>query len=515
MLNEIPIKSIEYLESILILMGISSGVINTARQIVNSKEGADVVVLTGAGASKPFGVPDMSTLHNICEESDNGRHGGFTYSGINTYFGDNDLEEMMSNLLSLKKSLEMVSIKPDQKKFLNIYTSLLNSVADIMKKEIIERARSDKELYENSYGKMASFILKKKLALFTTNYDLIFENNYKCHSGSSSFHDIPAAKASNVGINQNNMEEYYKLHGSIEDSEEIDGIFMPVISKSVSANDVRFHTLYTIFAYHLLKAKMVVIIGQSLRDIDIKYLVEEACAISGARLIIIDPSPPADLQAEDSRISKSIHKIFFGTKEFADKFHELMVYSESIFNTYPAYKSKTYCGYKLPIKDIRADIDIVSNYSESIGEYSAITPPSEEDDKYFKGEIYPNLYECIILKHFTGFIDSERIKWLIAYAAEQINLAKEPNSTFAKTQRRNRKSFRKARDKPYGMPYNYMNKEKLHQLLNDPNTDEQTLAFIYRSANVGLTEKQLLSIHPNFPSGLRAALDNDLYGYIA
>lgn len=344
----------------------------------------NLVVLTGAGASKEIGEGDkkgllLSEFWKIIDEALNSKYG--VENSLETICEKarfdlkgkgNDIEALLSRLFLLQQTDSKISVTfgsdPDSKKV---------SLADIS--EAIEKKIRDlcdlKLPIQSPQRNLLEKLAKRKqsdprIKLFTLNYDTLFEqasgqinavlidgfsfNLPRIFSGRNFDYDIVKRENSKLGKDNNYLERVfhlYKLHGSInwERRKEDGEIFLkenteeplmiyPRGDKYEVSYEQPYFEMMSRFQSSLRQNNVtLIVIGYSFLDKHINTVIVEAFNQNPSfDLIIVDPylsedSSKSDLQKEFIRKAKKTSRImligetFFN---FADHFPENQTHDE-------------------------------------------------------------------------------------------------------------------------------------------------------------------------------------------
>lgn len=312
-----------------------------------------IMLLLGAGASKPMNLPTLSDLTKIIRKEIDDPFKNVedvlrrSKDRIDYAHKELDLEIFLTILDSLAEPSKAISelgpfaiylykllenrnaidkIKISKEKALYLKAKSIESTAKILKSFDINKARTlYGELFsigdlngeiKNVNGDPVHNIFNH---IATTNYDLVIESYARGHPTNSmyithrGFKPIEGETAQYLDLkflreNANDVH-YLKLHGSLDWWERddkkivistaeplygenlIDHIMIyPIYEKYISLEP--FYSLYTAFRRNLFKEEIVIVIGYSFRDISINNaLLDNLKTSENSRLIISVKSP--------------------------------------------------------------------------------------------------------------------------------------------------------------------------------------------------------------------------------
>lgn len=429
----------EYVSGILSKIGISKSIIEDAKRNFLIRRKKRIFVLTGAGASIPYNIPDMSGYHKdfklIDDVKIHEKPFGVSYEGYSDFVGATDLETTLTSAFFILKSLEgFKEGGGDLIKFRNMYIGFLERIPYLIDKEIRSKMKVNKITYNKTYSVFENYSKKCSISFFTTNYDMVAEKIREKNIGNL-FKNLNFITPSNI-LNCGKLDSSYtKIHGSINELEDKYGILVPVISKSVLNARKEFLALYASMAFSALTSKMIVVIGNSLRDDDLREILFFIAKINQAKFVILDPAEVHDPH-KDLKHLNSYH--------IREKFDEVGIEKLNDFlYTYTNSKTKTgyrmisdppkISGWRFPENRVKRDFEIISNYRSKSGNWEVFRNPKPASingkNTIFNiprhHAVYPCLYGCIVLRGAPLFWPSESNKLIREYAEEQINLAKK------------------------------------------------------------------------------------------
>ena len=307
-----------------------------ANENINKK----IALLTGAGSTVPFGMPDMRSFLELFEnqliENDPPLYGYLMrFKELMSHFSNEDyylhydlegLLRLVNNIVNLENFqsgsllLDLLFTDLDLDNRPLAEERLLKLIHDLKQIELLIKDQIH-QIYgkENTDSDVFEQIIKefKITNVFTTNYDLVLEEelereNYNVYDGFSS------VGASNYWNMQNyfdfskstipNVINLYKLHGSANWflKKESDKIIKSPISLHSRNNDIQnmiiypfeksyrrfvpFGLLFNCFREVLLKTDTLIILGFSMRDFDINEIIE-TCMKDNPKLKVIIWNP--------------------------------------------------------------------------------------------------------------------------------------------------------------------------------------------------------------------------------
>jgi NAD-dependent SIR2 family protein deacetylase len=346
-------------------------------QNVSDATDVDVVILTGAGASVGFGLPDMlnfiSNILKTPEYENLDLHSKELLNVIQTVKEKPDLEvlyEISCNLEAIHNTLTWMAIKqwgiPKKidptgkmgvdftKKFNQNFSIILKSAQTLRKfldYQVVSQyryfdQRQVIQLYKRFFQIIESMFKSGQYAVFTTNYDRTLESYFNSKEDISMINGF--SLLSNVGlvwnsnnysnhINEKNKKKiyyYYKLHGSIgwyRDSIDVyDAPFLLTdISDQTKTTNVilypsqkefpdiePFLTSHVHLGQFLSKAKCCVIIGFSMRDKVINNIFEKAISQNRKiKILLIDPNARNIRSKLEEPIQEKVYTIEYEFRE--------------------------------------------------------------------------------------------------------------------------------------------------------------------------------------------------------
>lgn len=312
-----------------------------------------LTVLTGAGASKPLGLPTMDAL----------LPGGF---GESLQHGERDVFDMAANWAMMQNpevldfehlftgvdvvaqlapgdALAMVfapprAPAPPQTRVGNFlfkevggsyrelnfdgYRKEAIALTELLRRVVHERlAEVDTARAAKLYQKLFAFLSAivgptGQVDLFTTNYDRAVEASYETGGDDPTGFDFELVRGFTQGARQRAPQwdpgvyerppgsrfivKLYKLHGSLDWRREGDAVREVAADEYVGRNAViypvrkpiieePFRTLLELFRRRLQDSDLCVVIGNSLRDEHIRESLTERLNADALRLVIVDP----------------------------------------------------------------------------------------------------------------------------------------------------------------------------------------------------------------------------------
>ena len=311
----------------------------------------DLLIFSGAGISKPLGIPDMySFVEEFESEIEKGMRDKKDLLDKIINNEKIDLEELlrrlnrMSELLEDETYLRMVNPGDDEKMIFSEIKELKEKLMDF----VYEKCSSfDEEVAQRIFKQLLDLkdlFLHDRLKIFTTNYDICAESTYEkqniaCTTGFKMrgmypIWDRTAFKDPSYEIH------IYKLHGSITWFKHGDQITqLPPIDRKISSSrgdEFTVQMLYPLtgkevfkppfseLQYYLQKmlesCSMCIVIGYSFRDDSINSIFSNASKENkDLKIIVIDPN--ADkiskrLDFEVTKIPKLIEAVDLKEKDF-------------------------------------------------------------------------------------------------------------------------------------------------------------------------------------------------------
>jgi len=291
---------------------------------------SDIIIITGAGISNLFGLPLTSGFTSLIEESSKYQMNGLlsNYLGNGIYdiekvmftleeFLDDENTNLQKHIIEARRYFPSISSSSEERVNQVIY----NTYKDIQKQaysylfylktgiyNTLDNNNIEIEKACTLYINTLSIIKKKypnsKISIFTTNYDLSFEN--VCRREKERFKKIgidtdvinygftPQSDVFVFNTKYSDIErksiEYYKLHGSLD--WHYDDIFnctkaganaypsnpekMPILYPGVKGKPKKepFITLHNIFFERLQTVDIVIVLGFAFRDPYINELIK-------------------------------------------------------------------------------------------------------------------------------------------------------------------------------------------------------------------------------------------------
>lgn len=414
---------------------ITDGIIERALKVVARSKRHKMVVLTGAGASMPYNIPAMKDLHDICKAKSKTPVKGVPYERFYLHVGGADLENIITASYLFRRAGELSENGPGRDTALAVHKDLFKWTIKTMVREIRNSLNLDELKVKRSYRALDLLDEKYGLAFFTTNYDLVFEK-----IGNENLHVINQIKDADTVFDKSQI--FVKLHGCVTTENETKGILPPFLSKSVSQQGEefdRYRFLYAVLAFSIVQSKGVVIIGQSLRDSALRFLVNEACAIAGAKQYIINSNPGQELKEPDSRLGRAFfikQDERFGESGFLEVVDKIALDMKEHHGRrrLTSYNKREFKEFRLNESLIIRDFNIVTRYRELTGDFLVRIKESDSDwDSHCKvcsltKSPGHNLYNCILMNNAMQWdikIKDEREKSQImkSYAQAQIEKA--------------------------------------------------------------------------------------------
>ena len=311
----------------------------------------DLLIFSGAGISKPLGIPDMySFVEEFESEIEKGMRDKKDLLDKIINNEKIDLEELlrrlnrMSELLEDETYLRMVNPGDDEKMIFSEIKELKEKLMDF----VYEKCSSfDEEVAQRIFKQLLDLkdlFLHDRLKIFTTNYDICAESAYEkqnlaCTTGFKTrgmypIWDRTAFKDPSYEIH------IYKLHGSITWFKYGDQITqLPPIDRKIASSqgeELPVQMLYPLTGKEVFKppfselqyylqrtlesCSMCIVIGYSFRDDSINSIFSNASKENkDLKIIVIDPN--ADeiskrLDFEVTKIPKLIEAVDLKEEEF-------------------------------------------------------------------------------------------------------------------------------------------------------------------------------------------------------
>ena len=345
---------------------------------MNSDEKPDiseVVFLTGAGISIPVAIPGMQGIYDAFQNSAN-----ITPTEKKTchFFTEKigvarDLEEFLlaANAVTEFKTSSLapfidraISERKGTRRLRDYQTRLDNLIKDAvaLRKRILDFMsktcfRFDREKSCAIFGEFVNAISKKGCPVYSTNYDSVFE--YVAMERSIAIEDNFPRQGQrylwnpNVEFRLGNALTLIKLHGSVtwyvDENGNLEKIYADTAINPVGKDidrlvifptrfkdiyDQHFFSLYCHFLSTLSNARVLVVLGHSLRDDYIRAGIIERYRKYKFQIIIVDPVFPKALLAEftPARLGTSgdVTHVPYKFEEFSDELSNL------ILNTSPS-----------------------------------------------------------------------------------------------------------------------------------------------------------------------------------
>lgn len=302
---------------------------------------SEILVLTGAGASVPLGMPAMDgfyrrlrpdlrewaeVIFNSFEEQNNDLE--FLLGRIAYYEHlreDSQRDEHLNKNIVSTSALGVLVAKGKEVRE-NIFDTIVNSYGRLSP-EAKEKAA---ELYRDLYYKLLpeDGTQPRVLPIFTTNYDLTFEGirdlskHFKLCNGMSGAGEYGVWERNSYREQEDYNFAIFRLHGCshwVRDKGSRDGelafqarpdrrdlankepvILYPLPDKDSRLEEEPFRTAYHHFELCLEAAKAIVIIGYSGRDKVVqRYLAEALKADPNKKFVIVSKGPTLRQELQD------------------------------------------------------------------------------------------------------------------------------------------------------------------------------------------------------------------------
>jgi hypothetical protein len=351
---------------------------NEMTEVLENPDGkmdtSEVVFLIGAGVSIPVGIPAMQGMYEAFlskARSENAIRTKRTCDFFTRELGvPEDLEEFLlaANTLAdfdssysapfVKKAL---SRRRDARHVQN-YQHRLNSLAqDVVfaRKRILDFMsdicfRFDRPKACNIFDNFIDAISKQGYPVYSTNYDFTFE--YVATERKIPIEDnFPQSGQRrlwnpDIHFSLGDALTLIKLHGSVTWYADEEGVIEKILSdttKSTFGKDVNrlvifptrfkdiydqhFFALYCHFLTMLSAARVLFIVGHSLRDEYIKAAIIERYRKGNFQIVIVDPNLPEGLPGELKPVrlgtTSAVTHVPFGFEEFSDELANLILNS--------------------------------------------------------------------------------------------------------------------------------------------------------------------------------------------
>lgn len=321
---------------------------------------SEVVLLTGAGASVKFGIPAMKDMMRMyCEDTARGKRATRALDYLHSMGAVKDVED---TLLAIERAIEFprtatyklvrqiiarksagspARFAPDfgklRKDMQVLRGHLLGWIATTC-------FRFDRVEAERMWGELCKVLADKGYPIFTTNYDFAVEqvaqrsgvpvvDNFKVRQNRW-FWDESLSSFSNVGL------RVVKLHGSVNwymaegektieklqadaPKSNLEGIplervvIFPTRFKDIY--ETHYFALYMRFLETLRGAKVLIVIGHSLRDEYIRAAIRESFRNPEFHLVVVSPSFPTwpDLPKPSGKGPSQTTHVRFKFEEFS------------------------------------------------------------------------------------------------------------------------------------------------------------------------------------------------------
>jgi SIR2-like domain len=308
---------------------------------MNEVDTTKILVFTGAGISKPLGLPTTTDFYeSIKPVSPNVTTYAIEYLKENNNGSEMDIELILSTLeeLAERTSFAKFISELDQKIIQHVADPnvawYLGAIIGSAKEEItrIKRIVFDKlmefnrdnaeTLYHGLIEEIRNSFSNSAISFITTNYDLTFEHFCTKSSLEVDFGFSFEKEANKINLNKDfkwypEKIEYRKIHGSLDWNSQNDTVIKigaPIIPhnpdqvaiiypgyKGVPANEP-FVSLHTRLYQRLIEADYVIVIGFAFRDAYINSLFENVMRMrEDIRILCFNPND-LDEFPEESRL---------------------------------------------------------------------------------------------------------------------------------------------------------------------------------------------------------------------
>ena len=311
----------------------------------------DLLIFSGAGISKPLGIPDMySFVEEFESEIEKGMRDKKDLLDKIINNEKIDIEELlrrlnrMSELLEDETYLRMVNPGDDEKMIFSEIKELKEKLMDFVYEEC---SSFDEEVAQRIFKQLfdlKDLFLHDRLKIFTTNYDICAESTYEkqnlaCTTGFKTrgmypIWDRTAFKDPSYEIH------IYKLHGSITWFKYGDQITqLPPIDRKIFSSrgeELPVQMLYPLTGKEVFKppfselqyylqrtlesCSMCIVIGYSFRDDSINSIFSNASKENkDLKIIVIDPNAneiSKRLDSEVTKVPKRIEDVDLKEEEF-------------------------------------------------------------------------------------------------------------------------------------------------------------------------------------------------------
>jgi len=335
-----------------------------------------VIFLIGAGASISLGIPAMKGIYkSFMNKSKSGisEEDKKTCKMLTEDLEINkDLEDFLlaSNLIlqfknnSLNKLVEKSIANRGASRKLDDYKRKLNkhiAAIESVRKNILSHMskicfKFDRVKSCNLYTEFIKALIKKDYPIFTTNYDFVFDHVAKENNLNINDNFIQKGQRniwnSNIDFDKSNALTLINLHGSVtwysNNNSEIEKILYetPLNQLGEEINrlvvfptrfkdiyDQHFFALYSLFLSLLKFAKVLIVVGHSLRDEYLRAGIIERLRKNNFKLIVIDPYFPPSLSNElspnNKTITNNILHIPFKSEDFIDELTSIILTYEN------------------------------------------------------------------------------------------------------------------------------------------------------------------------------------------
>jgi len=292
----------------------------------------EVLILTGAGASLPVGIQAMRGMAKEFADSVRGSREAQAYKLLRELGAGEDVEELLqlaNQLTSLNQNgvtkLVETCVAPREGEGLKRFRSRLQAeLAQIasMRTELIKFItyaclRFNRAKADSYFGEIVELAASRECPIFTTNYDGVFE-------------EVAGSRGVEVADNflkdgqgryfwDSDINSFFRgggitlihIHGSVHwhatergvierirqpATLSVEGLpleqllIFPTRFKDIYSQV--YFPLYSLFVRLLDKARLLVVVGHSLRDEYIRAAVRERVKDSAFRLVVVDPGSP-------------------------------------------------------------------------------------------------------------------------------------------------------------------------------------------------------------------------------
>ncbi len=303
---------------------------------MNSK---DFVVLTGAGASVPVGIPAMGGMASEFKKHVKGTGHESTYELLLSLGASQDIEDLLqiaSEVFRFSagplKKLSEGAVAPREGKALSDFrrrirenVNDINQFRSALIRWISQRCLDfERERADFLYGEMLAYLESQSISVFTTNYDAVFEevalrrrirvsDNFLPDEYGRLFWDDSLFSYQGEGLNLINIHGSIRWHASEDgrvekipqpaevnrEGQQLEQLLIfPTRFKDIYRR--QFFPLYTMFTRALVNAELILVIGHSLRDEYLLAAIRERLRSGGFKLILVDPAFSAEKELRNS-----------------------------------------------------------------------------------------------------------------------------------------------------------------------------------------------------------------------